>query len=188
MKFNGRKFRFALWAFLVLSLLLLETGCQEHDGSTRSFEGTYRNVPFGYSIEIPQGMRCRSASAYGCVIELGSPQDRVDIGGGFSPVADGMGELIDVLLSRVREIDPEASMVTRDRITLGKLPADRFRIVWSELGEKRVEESVIAIGRSPDDSAAVAYRIRFRCGDERLRDCESAFERVVRSFQVGVMR
>lgn len=192
MQYNDRKCRVALSSFITLLLLLFEVHGQEHYGGARSFVGTYLNVQFGYSIEIPRGKRCRGAAApapaHGCIIELDSPEDRIDISGDFSTLTGGVTELINLSVARVRRLDPEASIVSRERMRFGKLSGDRVVIAWREQGEKRVEKSAIAIRQLPGSAVPVVYTVRYSCRDVRRPDCEAVFERIVKSFKVNALK
>lgn len=184
--------RFTLLPVMMALVLPVAVRGQERDTAARSFTGRYRNVPFGYSFDIPYGRTCRGAlppaPAHGCFIELDSPDDRVDVSGDYFTLDGGDGGLIDRWIAAVRELDSSASVVSRGPVTVGGISGEKVVIVWHEKGQKRVQNILVAVRRSPGVVVPVEHTLLYSCRDVARSACEDAFKRIVKSFRVYRLR
>ena len=147
--------------------------------------GLYRNTEYGYSIEIPKGLK-------GSTDEPPAPQHGVRIGPGKSSFlwvdgsynAAGAHSAAEILKDTLEDVRTHAKIesVSRSRIRLGTLPADSISIRYrpADSPETAVREEVVALraGTTP----RIVYTIGMIVPARRYESQRAVLKSLIDSF------
>lgn len=140
------------------------------------FEGRYENHVYGYSVQIPAGMRGAGATPpapqHGFGIDLDNPRstawkDARDfpksylyVDGSYNSVEwKRLEDAADAQVGYLREGGREVRVRGRKRTSLGGLPALRVVAQYEERGRRMVYDAVFAFRVEEDGEASVVYTL-----------------------------
>ena len=122
-------------------------------------EGHYRNPEYGYSIEIPKGLKASTDAApapqHG--FRIGSAKSFLWVDGSYN--AEGAHSATEILKNTLDDVHSQAKVVStsRSKTHLGTLAADAISIRYRPTGSEQmtVREEVVAL--RPGTSGGVVY-------------------------------
>ena len=156
-----------------------------------AYQGRYLNEVYGYSIEIPKGLRGEGVSPpapnHGVTIILSEqPEARIWTDGSFNSLFwSSLDEAVADRIEGNRNVVSQVEVIKRSNTRLHDLNAVHLTLRHKDRGASEfvVEDVVLAL-RDTKDEVGIVYSISLTTVESRYNRDKEVFDEIVRSWRV----